>query len=359
MAATEFSSTAAQARKVWSDQVWADMIHKTEINRFMGTGDNAILRRLTDLESERGDTIRYDIRLQLDDWGVVGSTRLKGAEDSLAYAQDSVVLNQRRMGVKNMRLSQQRTVHDLKLHAREALTDRWADYIDNLMFAILAGKAQDTPTGLSAAYTAEGLTPVAADAAHIIDSASDMVLASIDRLVERAKESSPLIRPAMVDGQPKYILVLHPAAVRGLRAETGASGWTEIAARANVRGATNPIYTGALGEYNVVILHESPRIPYDPAGGATDPHCWNLFLGANAGVIAFGNAYSGLGLESPTRVDALASWFEDTDDYGEEWGFAVGAIYGIKKVRFDMGSGSATDYGVIVLQTDDEREVNP
>jgi len=334
------------------------MIHKTEISKFMGTGDNAILRRITDLERGRGDTVRFDIRLQLDDWGVVGSNRLKGNEDSLAYSQDSVVLNQRRMGVKNMRLSQQRTVHNLREHAQEALTDKWADWMDNLMYATLAGKAQDRPTGLSAAFTEEGITPLSssADTAHYYDPSDGISLTHIDRLVEMAKECTPILRPAMVDGQPKYILVLHPAAVRGLRAETGAAGWTEIQARAGNRGSSNPIFTGALGEYNGVIIHESPRIPYDPTGGGA-PTCHNVFLGANAGVMAFGNAYSNLGTESPMKVDALASWFEDSDDYGEEWGFAVGAIYGIKKVRFDMGSGTATDYGVIVLATDDVRAV--
>jgi len=358
MAATEFSTSSPQARKVWSDQTWADAIHKTEINRFMGSGDNAIIRRLTDLEKGRGDRIYYDIRLQLDDWGVVGSDRLKGSEDSLAYAQDSIGLNQRRMGVSNMRLSQQRTVHNLRDHAQEALTDRLADYIDYAMFALLAGRVQDRPAGISAALTAEGLTvqSSSADTGHYYDPNAVISLAHVDRLVEMAKECSPIMRPAMVDGQPKYILVLHPAAVRGLRSETGTVGWTEIASRAATRGPTNPIYTGALGEYNGVILHESPRIPYDPTGGGA-PTCHNVFLGANAGVVAFGNAYSSLGIDNPMRVDSLASWFEQSDDYGEEYGFAVGLLWGIKKIRFDMGSGTATDYGVIVLATDNVRAI--
>lgn len=355
MGATEFSSTSPQARKVWSDQVWADMIHKTEIQRFMGTGDNAIIRRLTDLERGRGDTIRFDIRLQLDDWGVSGSTRLKGSEDSLAYAQDSILLNQRRMGVKNMRLSQQRTVHDLRQHAMDALTDKWADYLDNLMYATLAGRVQETPAGLATAYAEDGFTPTAPDAAHLLDTNTAISLGNIDTLVEMAKEVTPIIRPAMVDGQPKYILVLHPAQVRTLRTTTSTGSWTDFAKLAGTRGPTNPIYTGALGEYGGVILHESPRIPYDPA---TD-ECFAVFLGANAGAIAFGNAYSNLGPESPMRVDALASWFEDIDDYGEEWGFGLGNIYAIKKVKFDMGSGTATDYGVIQLRTTDARIVNP
>lgn len=351
MAATQFSPTDAQSRKVWSDTTWADMIHKTEISRFMGTGEDAIIRRLTDLEQGRGDTIYFDIRLQLDDYGVVGENRLQGNEDSLSYSQDSILLNQRRMGVANRRLSQQRTVHDLRAHTQEALTDKWADYLDNLMFAQLGGLAQST--ALSTAYTAEGRTPVAPDADHAYDPSATASLAHIDNLVERAKEVSPILRPTMVDGQPHFLLVMHPAAVRGLKTETGAAGWTELQARAGARGTGNPIFTGALGLYNNVILHESTRIPYQ----AATPRCRNVFLGAGAGVVAFGNAYSSLGPDNPFRTDSLASWFERSDDFGEEWAMAVGAIYGIKKVRFDMGSGSATDYGVIVYQTDDQRAI--
>jgi N4-gp56 family major capsid protein len=354
MAVTEFSASDPQARKVWSDQTWADIIHKTEINRFMGTGEDAIIRRLTDLEKGRGDTIYYDLRLQLDDFGVVGSDRLQGNEDSLEYTQDSIVLNQRRMGVANRRLSQQRTVHDLRRHTREALTDQWADYLDNLMYAQLAGLAQDG-TGLSAAYTAEGRTPVAPDANHVYDPSTSMDLAAIDYVVEMAKETTPLMRPAMIDGQPHFMLVMHPAATRGLKGFVGSNDWTTLSlgnlqTRAGARGPTNPLFTGALGMYNNVVLHESTRIPWR----TTEPQAQNVFLGAGAGTVAFGNAYSELGPESPMQVDALASWFERSDDYGEEWGFAVGAIYGIKKARFTI-SGTARDYGVIVIQTDNAR----
>lgn len=350
MAATEFSASDPQARKVWSDQTWTDIIHKTDISRFMGTGEDAIIRRLTDLEQGRGDTIYYDLRLQLDDYGVVGSDRLQGNEDSLEYTQDSVVLNQRRMGVANRRLSQQRTVHDLRQHTREALTDKWADYIDNLAYAQLGGLAQSTALGT--AYTAEGRTPVSPDANHVYDPSATLILAHIDYILEMAKETTPLMRPAMIDGEPHFILVLHPAATRGLKGETGASGWTELQARAGSRGPGNPLFTGALGLYNNVILHESTRVPYQ----AATPRCHNVLLGAGAGTVAFGNAYSDLGPDNPMRVDALASWFERSDDYGEEWGFAVGAIYGIKKARFTI-SGTATDYGVIVLQTDDQKVI--
>lgn len=350
MAVTEFTTSSPQAVKVWSDETWVDTIHKTEISRFMGTDDNSIIRRLTDLEKGRGDVIYFDVRLQLDDWGVVDSAKLEGNEDSLEFAQDSLTLHQRRMGVAKRRFSQQRTIHDLRMHCQDALTDKWADYLDNLMYAQLAGRAQET-TGLSAAYVAEGRTPVAPDADHVYDPSATMSLAHIDRLVEMAKTRTPIMRPAMVDGEPKFILSLHPAAVRGLRTASGGTEWTEITKSAGVRGSDNPIYTGALGEYAGVIIHESTRIPYN---SSTTPRCHNVFMGAGAGAIGFGNAYSGLGDGSSTRVEALSTWWEEVRDFGEEMAVATGNIYGIKKVQFDMNAnGTKTDYGTIVLQTDD------
>jgi hypothetical protein len=48
----------------------------------------------------------------------------------------------------------------------------------------------------------------------------------------------------------------------------------------------------------------------------------NLFLGAQSGVFAVGNAYSKL-QQGRSGKDNLMSWYEDSDDYGNENGIAV------------------------------------
>ena len=128
-----------------------------------------------------------------------------------------------------------------------------------------------------------------------------------------------------------------------LRLDTANSAyvdWPTIQMYANKRGLTNPIFTGALGVYNGVILFESTRI-YSPATNVRR----NLFLGAQAGVFAIGNAYDSI---EQRRVgkDNMMSWYEESDDYGNEKGISAGMIFGVKKTRFN-----SKDYGVICISS--------
>ena len=71
----------------------------------------------------------------------------------------------------------------------------------------------------------------------------------------------PRISPIIEEGKPKYVAVLHPYSINQLRTETGEAGWNLIQGRSGIRGPQNPIYTGAMGEYNGIVIHESEYIP--------------------------------------------------------------------------------------------------
>ena len=87
-----------------------------------------------------------------------------------------------------------------------------------------------------------------------------------------------------------------------------------------------------------MIMFESTRI-YSPATSVRR----NLFLGAQAGVFAQGNAYDTMEQQRVGR-DNMMSWYEETDDYGNEKGIAVGSIFGMKATRFN-----SKDFGKIVI----------
>ena len=95
-----------------------------------------------------------------------------------------------------------------------------------------------------------------------------------------------------------------------------------------MRSSKNPIYTGALGEYNGVILRESEFIP---SSGTNLRH--NVLLGQGAGSIAFGNAWAkdGRGAGGGT----FFNWREETEDYGNEQGIAGISALGIKGSVFN------------------------
>lgn len=163
-------------------------------------------------------------------------------------------------------------------------------------------------------------------------------LSFIDRAVTTAKTSTPLIRPVRVNGGEFYVMFLHPWQVYSLRtdATSGRITWYD-AQKARVQGGQtgekeNPIFSGALGVYNGVILHESTRIP-----SVTTNVRRAVLCGAQACLMAMGqNSTSG---DSP-------NWYEELFDYGNQLGVMGGMIAGMKKAVFN-----SIDFGTIVVST--------
>lgn len=350
MAYTEFGTNDPQTVKVWSKTVFLESILRTRARNLMGSGSDAIIQRLTDLENDSGDEIRFDLLLQMKGYGVDGSERAKGKGEPLKYKQDVIRINQKRLVHEFKAFSQQRTVHDLRMDARSSLRDRWAVIIDTFLWAYLAGIAYGE---LSTFLPFAGNALRAPDAAHLVVGAAvgPFKLAYVDWAKERARTAVPTIRPAMVEGQRMYVMFLSPYQETTLKRSVE---WQQLHQLASNQGSSNPLFTGALGVYNDVILHSSDYLPMNIVGaGSAANRSHALLLGAQAGCIAFGNAVPN------TRRQAMGggffmNWAEDVDDFGEEQGVAAGMVFGITKPQFDAtGSGTATDFGVIRVDTND------
>jgi N4-gp56 family major capsid protein len=229
------------------------------------------------------------------------------------------------------------------------LKDWWAGRIDQAFFNQVAGYTPTTDvryTGMNAV--------IGPDASHVtrmnnkatdelVIAGDEMTLAMIDKMVEGAKLGSttgtgPVIRPVKVDGEDRYVVVLHTKAVTQLRTNINAGQWLDIekAAITGDGSARNPIMTGALGMYNGAVLHESTRLPngVNSTTGlpvVTTRRC--VLLGAQAAAIGFGQGQSFKNFD----------WNEELFDYGNQLGVEAGLIHGLKKLRFN-----AADFGVIV-----------
>jgi len=104
-----------------------DALKQTLFSKFLGKDKKAILQRITDLERQAGDNIKYDLLMQMGNDGVVGDNRMRGNEEALTYYQDDVSIDQLRNAHAFRRMSQQRTVHDLRVDAKANLSDWYAD----------------------------------------------------------------------------------------------------------------------------------------------------------------------------------------------------------------------------------------
>jgi N4-gp56 family major capsid protein len=342
MAVTAFGTNDAQTVKIWSSLTLREALKATRFAQLMGTGKSAVIQRLVDLEKSAGDQIKYDLLMQMTGAGVTGDNRMRDNEEALVYYQDTVNIDQLRNAHAFRRMSQQRTLHDMRMDAKANLADWFSGTFDSYMFRCLCGDTTLT----------HGQTATAPTTNHIIYSGDatsqatignndQFTLADIDYAKEKAKTLTPPLRPTMVNGSEMYVVVLHPYSITDLRLDVANSAyvdWPSIQMMAQQRGKDNPIFTGANGIYNNCIILESTRI-YTPAANVRR----NLFLGAQAGVFAMGGAYDSI---EKTRVgkDNLMSWYEEVDDYGNEKGISVGSIFGINKSVFN-----SADYGLITL----------
>ena len=356
MAVTHFGTNDAQAVKLWSSLTMREALKPTMAKKLMGMGARAIIQELTDLKSNAGDQIKYDLLMQMTGNGVTGDNRMRDNEEPLVYYQDSVKIDQLRNAHAFRRMSQQRTLHDMRMDAKSNLADWFAGKFDSYLFKYLCGDttfsfAGNTPTAPDQDHTiisgdaASNATLTTAEAS--IGNNDQVSLADFDYAKESAKTLTPPIRPAQIEGGEYYVVILHPYSVTDIRLDVANSAYTDwptIQMYANKRGLKNPIFTGALGVYNNMILMESQYIP-SFAGAAAATVRRNLFLGAQAGVFARGSAYDGIEKER-MGSDNLMSWYEQTDDFGNEKAISVGSIFGIKDTVFN-----SKRYGIITISS--------
>jgi len=334
------------------------------LSKMMGVyrkdGNNKPITLITDLEKDAGDVVTYDLFMRLRGEGVEGDDTLKGNEEKLVPYTDTLYIDQKRHGVDTGgRMTKKRTVHDLRLVARDRLAAWFAEQYDENFFAYLSGiRGSDTNWVNPVAWTGRaGNSFNQPDTDHIVyggDATSAGTLAAedimdlsvVDKLVAKAKTLYPKIQPIMVDGAKHFVLLMHTFDAYNLRTNTSTGQWLDIQKAAAAKdGQKNPIFNDALGIYHNVILHEHEKVVrfdstiygIDANGDAElfaveGSRC--LFLGAQAGCLAFGSPGEGL------RYD----WHEEYEDRGNVLIVDAGAIWGVKKCRFNL-----KDFGVITL----------
>lgn len=346
MADTNYGVNHPLAIKKWSSELMKEALKKTYVFQFMGKGKDSLITIKNDLtQKDGGDRIRVGIRSQLKGDGIQGDGTLEGNEEALETFYQDVHINQLRHAVRSEgKMSEQRVPFSVRDEARDGLADWWSERWDTWFFNQICGNtAVSDPRyyGFNsvAAPDADHVTYAASGSSSEADISASTVshfsLKWIDTAVEKAKLAKNALRPLNIGGRKKYVAFIHPYQVTSLRTSAGDSQWQDIqkAALSGGRLTDNPIYTGALGEYNDVILHESTRIPVAPTNANVRRA---VLCGAQAACVAFGRGFG----------KNTFSWVEELFDYKNKLGVAAGCQSGIVKTRFDN-----SDYGTVVMPT--------
>jgi N4-gp56 family major capsid protein len=366
MARTIVGVNDPKAVKKYSAALAVDASQQAYWNqRFMGRGQEVTtpLQVLTDLESDAGEEIKFDLLAELRMEPIEGDDILEGKEESQYFSTDSVMIDQARCGVNTGgRMTRKRTIHNLREKARRQQASWWARFMDELCFIYLSGSRginenfivrqgyQGRAGNLLTAPTANHYFFGGSATAYNNLAATDvMTLDVVDALASRAATQGggatdiPVMQPVKVDGEDHFVLVMHQWQADSLRSTSGGGKWLDIQkALATAIGKDSPIFKGGLGMHNNVVLHQHRNaIRFNDAGaGANVQAARALFLGAQAGVIAFGSPGTGM------RFD----WNEESRDNANMVVITSSSIFGVKKTTFSM-RGVSQDFGVFAVDT--------
>jgi N4-gp56 family major capsid protein len=345
---TNYGVNSPEAVKLWRKVLFEEALAATWVGKFMGEGSDNVLQVLDDTRKGAGDRITVTLRMQLTADGVVGDATLEGNEEALITYTDNLYIDQLRNAVRSGgKMTEQRIPWSIRDEAKTGLADWFAGRFDQVFFNQVAGYTTEVRSqyngnnAIIAPSSGRIYRPNSRANDQSLTTGDEFTLTLIDEAVLLAKAANPIIRPIKVDGEDKYVCVLSLGQVKQLRTNTATGQWLDIqkAATTGDGSKNNPIFTGALGEYNGVILFEDRRIPQgvnSSTGAAVSTARRAVLMGAQAAVLAFGQGAS---------MDQM-DWNEELFDYGNQLGVSAGCIYGLKKSQFN-----STDYGTIVIAT--------
>lgn len=346
--------------------------------------------QVTDLTKGGGDKVSVDLFHILQGLPVMGDEKMDGKLMRLTSSSQDVVINQMRAGVDGGgRMTQQRTVHDLRKLGRAALAGYWSRMMNQIRIVHLSGARGSlnpprwhVPLETHADYAGIMVNSVlaptynrhlyAGDATGIdsIDTTDVITLATIDKLKTILDEADTPLAPVRMVGDkvsemsPLALMLVTPRQWATIQRNTSGDDWKTFLASAGQRGMNNPLFTGSgVGMWNGILIRQSPDlIRFNPSSVVTVATSADTFTTTTVQVPAFTDGAVDraliLGAQALAEVwgknsqsGGAMNWFEQPVDHNNGYEASVSAIGGCSKLRFPDSAGVDTDHGVFVLDS--------
>ena len=317
MAVTIWASATQVER--WTKEFAYEASFPRFMKKFAGNDDSFAIQRIPDLKEQRGKSVHIDLITQLEGTGVEGDGTRTGNEENIVNYEQEIVLGATWHGTLSKGpLEGKRVLYDFNKISLRLLKEWFQKLMDTKLITAL----ETSPTRTLGAD--DGGTPR-------IDSASKSGLATADKITVadirllRAIAEDPYtsthipIKPIMVKGEEFYLLVLGTESFYDLKND---AEYQQLMREAWWRGSKNPLFRDAkLVTLDNVIVHKFKGInSFDDGGGASVHGETNLFMGAQAAVIALGSGHK---------------WHQETVDRGKQESIGGTLIYKIDKTKFN------------------------
>jgi N4-gp56 family major capsid protein len=310
MNATTAADMAEMIPEIYSQKVYQETLGRMYWTRFSGeegSGMPVIVKR--ELVDQPGDTIQISQLINLpDDSGVNGEETLMGKEQKLTPRSVTTTPDWKRNAVSE--------THKVKKQITFAFRDKAQIALGNWM-------AKKRDSGVWAAALATGnqgweKAPIAqvfgggSSDVNDVDPADVFSVELIRRGVAKLTDNhvARIKLPDMPDGEGYYLCFVNPWQAYSLRKDPD---WIANYRSAGERGATNPLFTGAMGEVAGAIVHETTQC--------------SAFANAASPAVTVAGAVM-VGAECLCTGEAEdVNWYEEETDYGFRHGIAISAAW--------------------------------
>lgn len=359
---TNFAALTPKQKLVWSREVWQSARDQMFIKRFLGTSQNSMIQRITELtKTEKGDQCLIQLVADLVEDGVIGDNEREGNEEAMQAFSQIITLDLITHSVRNKgKLSEQRTTIKFRESGRDRLAYWLANRVDQLSFLSLSGisyafQNNGAPrvgspfpglafaADVSAPSAKRSLmwdgTALAASNTASITTGYVISYKTIVDLIAYAKEH--YVKPLMDGGKEYYVFLLAPGSLAQLKKD--ADYQRAVVATATKGGTDSPWFTGATVTVDGAVLHEH-RLVYTTKGAASGSK-WG------AGGAVNGTRSVLCGAQALGMADiGPAEWDEKTFQYGSQQGINIDKMFGLLKPKFySIYDGSEEDFGTVTL----------
>lgn len=341
--------------------------------------------QVTDLSKGKGDQVSVDLFNIIQGKPVMGDKKISGKMMSLTASSQDIRIDQCRGGVDpGGRMTQKRTVHNLRSIAKANLAGWSARLEDQTTLVHLAGARGDdnaadwvVPKADDPDFSEIMVNPVqaptrnrrffAGDATSVatLSTADLLGLEEIDLLRAYIDEMPFPLQHVQMEGDlesdenPLFCLFVSSRVWHHLQTNTSATAWRTFLANAHARsqGFNHPLFKGTPGMWNGILIKKMWRpvrfntgslvkeldandIEQDVAAAVVTDR--SILLGAQALASVYGKH---------EKSGYHYSWHEEETDHGNTVETSIALMGGKSKLRFQDSDGNLTDHGVITMDS--------
>jgi Protein of unknown function (DUF4043) len=357
----------------WRPKFIREVSRQSGFEPYMGTSTTDIIHVVNDIKAE-GYTIRVPLVARAQSNGVSGNTRLSGAEERMDQYFQDILWEFYRNAIEISKKEREKAAVNL-LEERQPLLREWAaekmkydmitafhrmssgtayadataternTFMNNNADRILFGKLKsNASSGVMA--TALGLLAVA----------NDVLSPTIGSLAKRmARTATPHMRPYMTkNGREYFVMFCHPLAFKSLKTNATIIANNQTARAREGRGMDdNPLFQDGDLMDDGIIYREMPEF-WQPRQGnisSTNVNTNTHLVAAGSSCDVGVNFLCGQQAIGWVNKQAATPITKKEDDYGFFSGVGVELAYGADKLRWNNGSGTNKDLGIMTVYT--------